>query len=142
MSVPSEERIRFDLQTARPLNDPPGSGVLVTPLQIPLSFGVPREAQVASHGQSPFMLDQPVLIVALEFAPQAVMNPHTMPFPMMLFVTAGSGHMRVGPSDAPAQPLRPGDAVLWPADVPRSVWTDGEAMQAIAVEYVAGWVRD
>ncbi len=136
MSTPSDERIRFGPETGRPLSDPPGSGVLVTPLQIPLSMGVSREAQIARHGQATFMLDQPVLIVALEFAPLAVMEEHTMPFPVMLIVTAGCGQMRLGPPDASPQPLRAGDAVLCPADAPRAIWTDGEAMQMLAVEYV------
>ncbi|HEU4328322.1 MAG TPA: hypothetical protein VFS21_34610 [Roseiflexaceae bacterium] len=142
MSAPSDKRIRFGPETGRPMNDPPGSGVLVTPLQIPLSMGVSPEAQIARHGQAPFMLDQPVLIVALEFAPQAVMEEHSMPFPVMLFVTAGRGQMRLGPPDAPAHPLRAGDAVLCPADAPRTVWTDGETMQMLAVEYVPGKPKD
>lgn len=138
MSAPTGRRIRFSHETGRPINDPPGSGVLVTPLQIPLSFGAAPEVQIARHGQAPFMLDQPVLIVALEFAAQGVMEEHSMPFPVMLFVTAGSGQIRLGPAETPVLPLRVGDALLCPADIPRMIWTDGAPMQLLAVEYLAG----
>ncbi|MBI3659453.1 cupin domain-containing protein [Candidatus Acetothermia bacterium] len=56
--------------------------------------------------------------------------------PILFLVINGNGFVRVGGPQAEILKVSAGDAVLWPAKVLHKAWTNGEPMQAIAIEYL------
>ena len=82
----------------------------------------------------PVLLDRPMHVVAMYFEPQAALDEHSAPVPVLFIVTGGSGFVRVGGPSGETRRVTAGDAVLWPAGLAHAVWTDGESLAAIVVD--------
>ncbi len=76
--------------------------------------------------------DRRGVISELAFAVKAGLEPHTNPNTTWFVVIEGGGFVGVGDESAR---VAAGEAVLWPAEVVHSAWTDGSHMRAIVIEY-------
>jgi quercetin dioxygenase-like cupin family protein len=70
-------------------------------------------------------------IAELAFARGARIEPHSNPNLTWLLVVEGGGWVQVGDETAR---IAAGEAVLWPADVVHSAWTEHGEMRAFVVE--------
>lgn len=70
-------------------------------------------------------------ISELAFARRASVEPHSSPATAWFIVIEGGGMVRVGDERAR---VAAGEAVLWPADVVHTAWTELSEMRAIVVE--------
>jgi quercetin dioxygenase-like cupin family protein len=81
------------------------------------------------------------VVSELAFARRGRVEPHSNPNTTWFVVIEGGGFAGVG--DEVAR-VAAGDAVLWPAGVVHSAWTDLSEMRAIVVEFAGpddGWAR-
>jgi quercetin dioxygenase-like cupin family protein len=92
-----------------------------------------RKAFAAQVNGLPFELEAPVQIEAMYFDPQAHMEEHSAPHPIVLLVMEGSGFVRLGGPDGETRAVTGGDAVMWPAELDHTAWTDGEPLSAIVI---------
>lgn len=72
------------------------------------------------------------LISELAFARAARIEPHANPNTTWLVVIEGGGWVGVGDERAR---VAAGEAVLWPADVLHSAWTEHSEMRAFVIEF-------
>ena len=85
-----------------------------------------------AHGL-PLELDAPVQVEAMYFEPQARLDEHSAPHPILFIVIEGSGTVRIGGPEGESQRVTAGDAVVWPASVDHTVWTENERLSAIVI---------
>ena len=71
-------------------------------------------------------------ISELAFAVKAGIEPHSNPNTTWFVVIEGGGFVGVGDESTR---VAAGEAVLWPAGIVHSAWTDGSHMRAIVVEF-------
>lgn len=93
-----------------------------------------REAFASKVNGLPIVLDGPLMIEAMYFEPNAVLDEHSASHPIIFLVTAGSGYIRIGGPDGETREVSLGDAVLWPADTDHTVWTESERLEAIVAQ--------
>ncbi len=125
-------RFSADLKTKIPGGHP---GVYGVPIQMD-SAGLPaarREAFALRVGGLPILLDCPTQVEAMYFEPHAAIDEHSAPNPILFLVTSGKGFVRIGGPTGETQAIEAGDAVLWPAGLDHTVWTEDEPLQAIVV---------
>lgn len=72
------------------------------------------------------------VIAELAFGRQARIEPHSNPNTTWFVVIEGGGFVLVGDEQAR---VAAGEAVLWPAGIVHSAWTDQSPMRAIVVEF-------
>jgi quercetin dioxygenase-like cupin family protein len=72
------------------------------------------------------------LVSELAFARNGRIEPHSNPNTTWFVVIEGGGWVAVGEDRGR---VHAGEAVLWPAHVPHSAWTDVTEMRAIVVEF-------
>lgn len=94
--------------------------------------GPPGTTGVAGQ---PIVSDAHGAITELAFARAARLEPHTNPHASWLIVIEGGGW--VGVADERAR-VAAGEAVLWPADIPHTAWTEHSEMRAFIVEFGDG----
>jgi quercetin dioxygenase-like cupin family protein len=82
----------------------------------------------------PILLDRPMIVVAIYLEAHGSINEHSSEVPILLLVTAGSGFVRIGGPSGETRPLTAGDAVLWPAHLDHTVWTEDEPLEAILID--------
>lgn len=99
---------------------------------------------VGLSGQ-PIHTDRRGLVAELAFARNARIEPHANPNTSWLIVIEGGGWVTVGEEHAR---VAAGEAILWPADVVHSAWTEHSEMRALVVEFsgaddagVADWLE-
>ncbi len=83
---------------------------------------------------APLLVDAPVAVAALYFDPNARMDEHDADHPILLLVTSGQGFVRLGGAAGETRAIGAGDAVLWPAGILHTVWTEDQPLAGIAVE--------
>lgn len=76
--------------------------------------------------------DERGAIAELAFARGGRIEPHSNPNATWFVVIEGGGWVAVGDERIR---IAAGEAVVWPADVDHSAWTDHSAMRAIVVEF-------
>lgn len=132
---------QFGTEMSHPIQRPGVRGVQASVIQLPAAIAaLMTEADLAERYQGlPIVLDQPVAVFGLFFDAEATLDEHAAEYPILFLVIGGSGHVRVGGPTAPDTRVHAGYAVLWPANTPHLAWTDGEPMQAIAIEFPALW---
>lgn len=81
----------------------------------------------------PLLLDRPLHVVALYLEPCGAMDEHSADVPILFLVTEGQGVVRLGGPEGETSTVSAGDAVLWPAGLSHTVWTDDEALSAIVI---------
>ncbi|HNP72301.1 MAG TPA: hypothetical protein PLO33_12280 [Kouleothrix sp.] len=130
---------QFGTEMSHPIQRPGARGVQASVILLPTAIAaLMTEADMAERYQGlPVILDQPVAVFGLFFDADATLDEHAAEYPILFMVIGGSGYVRVGGASAPAERVHAGYAVLWPADTPHLAWTDGEPMQAIALEFPA-----
>lgn len=128
-------RFSSDLKTKVPGGHP---GLYAVPIQIPRSQMPPEKlADFAQRVNGmPLLLDADLHVVAMYFDPHASMDEHQADHPILFLVISGQGTLRLGGPAGETHVVQAGDAVLWPAFVDHTVWTDDEPLHAIAVETV------
>jgi len=82
----------------------------------------------------PILLNRPMIVVAVYLEPHGSMVEHSSEVPILFLVTAGSGFVRIGGPEGETRPLTAGDAVLWPAHLDHTVWTEDEPLEAILID--------
>jgi quercetin dioxygenase-like cupin family protein len=127
---------QFGTEMSRPIQRPDVRGVQVTAIQLPAQIAglmTPEELAERYLG-SPIVLDQPIGVFALFFDADAEIHEHDAEYPILFLVIGGSGYVRVGGPDAPAERVHAGNALLWPANTLHKAWTTDEPMQALTIE--------
>jgi len=80
-------------------------------------------------------------VAELALGTHAVISPHTNPNTAYFVVVSGGGFVQVGEERIR---VGAGEAVVWPADVPHGVYTEGTELRALVVEFAGpddGWAR-
>lgn len=80
-------------------------------------------------------------ITELALGTRALITPHTSPNTAWFVVVSGGGFVQVGDERVR---VGAGEAVVWPADVPHGVYTEGTELRALLVEFAGpgdGWAR-
>lgn len=93
-----------------------------------------EDALAARMNGLPILLDRALAVVALYLDAHGYMEEHSAEQPILVLVTEGRGFVRVGGSNGETRAVARGDAVLWPAGLAHTLWTDEEPLQAIVVE--------
>jgi quercetin dioxygenase-like cupin family protein len=125
-------RFSADLKNKLPGGHP---GVYGVPIQMD-SARLPEERRAAFAERVnglPILLNCPTQIEALYFEPHASIDEHSAPNPILFMVIGGAGFARIGGPAGETRPLQAGDALLWPAGLDHTVWTEDDPMQAIVV---------
>jgi quercetin dioxygenase-like cupin family protein len=82
----------------------------------------------------PILLNRPMIVVAMYFEPHSSMDEHSADVPILFIVTRGRGFVRIGGPSGETREVSAGDAVLWPAGLDHTVWTEDEPLEAIVVD--------
>lgn len=125
-------RFSADLKTKLPGGHP---GVYGVPIQMNSTW-LPEERRAAFAkrvGGLPILLNCPTQIEAMYFEPRASIDEHSAPNPIIFVVIGGAGFVRIGGPDGETRAIQAGDAVLWPAGLDHTVWTENTQMLAIVV---------
>ena len=125
-------RFSSELKTRLPGGQP---GVYGVPIQMDSARVPPeqREALARRVNGLPLLLNVPMQVEAMYLDPHAALDEHSAPNHIIFIVIAGSGFVRLGGPNGETQPIRAGDAILWPAGLDHTVWTEGTSLQAIVV---------
>jgi len=89
-----------------------------------------RDTLVERLGGLPIFLHSHVQVEAMYLQPHAQIDAHSAGNDIVFLVTGGAGFVRVGEE---SRAVRAGDAVLWPAGVAHTAWTEDQPLQAIVV---------
>jgi quercetin dioxygenase-like cupin family protein len=82
----------------------------------------------------PILLNRPMIVVAIYLEPHGSTVEHSSQAPVLFLVTAGRGFVRIGGPEGETRRLTAGDAVLWPAHLDHTVWTEDEPLEAILID--------
>jgi quercetin dioxygenase-like cupin family protein len=125
-------RFSADLKTKIPDRQP---GVYGVPIQLDSAhmFTQNKEKIAQRLNGLPILLDRPMIVVAMYFEPHASIDEHSSDVPILFLVLGGKGFVRIGGPNGEVQPISTGDAVLWPAKLEHTVWTEDEEMQELVI---------
>ena len=126
-------RFSADLKTKIPDRHP---GVYGVPIQLDSDqLFTQNKEEIAQHLNGlPILLDRPMIVVAMYFEPHASIDEHSADVPILFLVIGGKGFVRIGGSNGEVHSISTGDAVLWPAKLEHTVWTEDEELQAIVID--------
>lgn len=97
---------------------------------------IPAEKQEAFarrvHGL-PLLLDTQLQVEVMYFDPHAAIEEHAADHPIVFLVINGQGTVRLGGPAGETRAVQAGDAVLWPAHIEHTVWTDEAELHAIVI---------
>jgi quercetin dioxygenase-like cupin family protein len=82
----------------------------------------------------PILLNRPMIVVAMYLEPHASMDEHSTDVPVLFLAIRGQGFVRIGGPNGESRTISAGDAVLWPAGVDHTVWTEDDELQAIVID--------
>ena len=110
-------------------------GVYGVPIQMNGALVPPEQRETLARRVNglPLLLNVPMQVEAMYFDPHATLDEHSAPNHIIFVVIAGSGFVRLGGPNGETQPIRAGDAILWPAGLDHTVWTEDQSMQALVV---------
>ena len=91
---------------------------------------LPLEGAVGIEGRV-LLPPPPPTIAMLRFRPNSGFPAHSAPFAVDVVCLEGSGFVLVGDE---SYPLRGGERVHWPPDIPHRLWTESSAMTTLMVE--------
>jgi quercetin dioxygenase-like cupin family protein len=92
-----------------------------------------RAARLLQFNGLPLLLDAPVLVVAHYYERHAHMDEHSADEPILMLALSGAGKLRLGGANGETRDVRSGDAVIWPAHLDHTVWTEGEELHLLLV---------
>ena len=110
-------------------------GVYGVPIQMNSALVPPEQRETLAQRVNglPLLLNVSMQVEAMYFDPHAALDEHSAPNHIIFVVIAGSGFVRLGGPNGETQPIRAGDAILWPAGLAHTVWTEDKPLQAIVV---------
>lgn len=125
-------RFSPDLKTKIPGNHPGMYGVMIqlNRAEIPEER---REELAGRFKGLPLLVEAGTQIEAMYFEPHASMEEHATDHPIFFLVLSGRGSVRIGGPAGETREVQAGDAVLWPAYLEHTVWTDDEELSAIVI---------
>jgi quercetin dioxygenase-like cupin family protein len=82
----------------------------------------------------PILLNRPMIVVAMYLEPHAIMDEHSADVPVVFLAIGGQGFVRIGGPNGESRTISADDAVLWPAGVDHTVWTEDDELQAIVID--------
>ncbi len=82
----------------------------------------------------PILLNRPTTVVAMYLEPHSAIDEHRASVPILVLVTNGNGFVRVGGPDGETRAVSAGDAILWPAELDHTLWTEDETLTAIIID--------
>lgn len=126
-------RFSADLKTKIPGRHP---GVYGVPIQFDRADLVTQDMEEISRylNGMPILLNRPMIVVAMYFEPHASIDEHSSEVPILFLVFGGKGFVRIGGPNGEIRSLSTGDAVLWPAGLDHTVWTENEELHAILID--------
>jgi quercetin dioxygenase-like cupin family protein len=126
-------RFSADLKTKIPGRHP---GVYGVPIQFDrANLNTQNEEEISQHLKGlPILLNRRTIVVAMYFEPHASMDEHSSDVPILFLVIGGKGFVRIGGPNGEVQPISIGDAVLWPAGMDHTAWTEDDELQAILID--------
>jgi quercetin dioxygenase-like cupin family protein len=125
-------RFSPDLKVKIPGNHPGLHGVMIqlNRAQIPPA----KQEEIARRFSGlPLLMEAGLQVEAMYFDPYASMEEHSADHPILFLVIGGRGNVRLGGPTGETRQVQSGDAVLWPAQVDHTVWTDQEELHAIVI---------
>lgn len=81
----------------------------------------------------PLLLDADLQVEVMYFEAHASMEEHAADHAILFLVIHGQGSVRIGGPTGETCPVQAGDAVLWPARLDHTVWTDEVELHAIVI---------
>ena len=126
-------RFSADLKTKIPGRHP---GVYGVPIQFDRADLVTQDMEEISRylNGMPILLNRPMIVVAMYFEPHALIDEHSSEVPILFLVFGGKGFVRIGGPNGEIRSISTGDAVLWPAGLDHTVWTENEELHAILID--------
>jgi len=126
-------RFSADLKTKIPGRHP---GVYGVPIQFDRAdMATQNMEELAQHLNGlPILLNRPMIVVALYFEPHASIDEHSAEVPNLFLAIGGQGFVRIGGPNGEIRTISADDAVLWPAGVDHTVWTEDDGLQAIVID--------
>jgi quercetin dioxygenase-like cupin family protein len=125
-------RFSPDLKVKIPGNHPGlyGSMILLNHVQIPPE----KQEEVARRFNGlPLALEAGLQVEAMYFDPHSSMEEHSADHSILFLVIRGYGTVRIGGPTGETRVVQAGEAVLWPAHVDHTVWTDEQELFAIVI---------
>ena len=126
-------RFSADLKTKLPRGHP---GLYAVPIQLDRAQVDPQSTEELAQRFNglPILLNRPMLVVAMYLEPHGSMDEHSAEVPILFLATAGRGFVRVGGPTGETRSVSAGDAILWPAGLDHTVWTEDEPLSAIVID--------
>ena len=126
-------RFSADLKTKIPGRHP---GVYGVPIQLDSAhmFSQNTEELAQRLNGLPILLNRPMIVVAMYLEPHASMDEHSAEVPILFPVIGGKGFVRIGGPNGEVRSISTGEAVLWPAKLEHTAWTEDEELQAIVID--------
>jgi quercetin dioxygenase-like cupin family protein len=126
-------RFSADLKTKIPGRHP---GMYSVPIQLDSAHLFTQNIEEISRHLNglPILLDRPTIVVAMYFEPHASIDEHSSDVPILFLVIGGKGFVRIGGPNGEVRSISTGDAVLWPAKIEHTVWTEDEELHAIVID--------
>jgi quercetin dioxygenase-like cupin family protein len=126
-------RFSADLKTKVPGGHP---GLYAVPIQLDRAQLPDQDMEKLAQRLNglPILLNRPMIVVAMYFEPHGSMDEHSADMPILFTVTRGRGFVRLGGPSGETREVSAGDAVLWPAGMEHTVWTEDEPLEAIVID--------
>ncbi len=126
-------RFSDDLKTKIPGGHP---GLYAVPIQLDSAhLFTQNKEELAQHlNDLPILLNRPMIVVSMYLEPHASMDEHSSDVPILFLVIGGKGFVRIGGPNGEVRSISTGDAILWPARLEHTVWTEDEELQAIIID--------
>lgn len=126
-------RFSADLKTKVPGDH---SGLYAVPIQLDPALLNTQDSEILARRFNglPILLKRPMIVVAMYLEPHGSMDEHSAEQPILFLVTKGSGFVRIGGLNGETRPVSAGDAILWPAGLDHTIWTEDEPLEAIVID--------
>ncbi|MGZ3622221.1 MAG: cupin domain-containing protein [Ktedonobacteraceae bacterium] len=126
-------RFSADLKTKIPGRH---QGVYGVPIQFDrANLNTQNEEEISQNLKGlPILLNISTIVVAMYFEPHASIDEHSADVPILFLVIGGNGFVRIGGPNGEVRTISTGDAILWPAKIDHTVWTEEEELQAILID--------
>jgi len=126
-------RFSADLKTEIPGGH---SGLYGVPIQLDSAQPNTQDTEALAQRLNglPILLNRPMMVVAMYLEPHGFMDEHSAEVSILFLVTSGRGFVRIGGPTGETRSVASADAVLWPALLDHTVWTEDEPLEAILID--------
>lgn len=126
------KRFGPELKSKIPGNNPGLYGVLIQMNRSRIPADKLEEFSRRVNGM-PILLDAELQVEVMYFEPHASIEEHAADHPVLFLAISGRGTVRIGGPAGETRPIQANEAVLWPAFIDHTVWTDDEPLCAIVI---------